>query len=152
MVQWNKIIEFAEKYDKAAETLRPREYTAQSLDFILPIITLESFSCELYMKALITYENHNYPGTHNLLKLYRMLNGKTQNDILILYNDISQRAPLINVTPHTHNSFCDNLQACANLFENSRYFFEHDENALTNLTFFRIFSCCLSEYAKMLVA
>jgi len=41
-----------------------------------------AFSIELNLKALIYHEGHNPPEIHNLEKLFKQLNGKTQNDII----------------------------------------------------------------------
>ena len=61
-------------------------YPKISAAFVIPIAVNLSFACELFLKGLLLLEDKEYDDKHDLRKLYKSLNGKTQNKIFDLVN------------------------------------------------------------------
>lgn len=118
------------------------QYTAQTL---IPLIVLKSFSCELLLKSIISYEKHEVPKIHNLKKLYYRLNGKTQNII----KEIVLRGFQSIGFEYNEKFFKYDLASNANLFEDWRYFFEKSVSA--NTQFVDILQGVLSKYTSDLI-
>ena len=61
-------------------------YPKISAAFVIPIAVNLSFACELFLKGLLLLENKKYNDKHDLRKLYKSLNGKTQSKLFDLVN------------------------------------------------------------------
>ena len=79
--------------------------------FVQPGVVCLAFSIELNLKALITFEGSEPRNIHNLSKLFKSLNGKTQNEII-------KQCELSN------EDFLASLKKIEVVFEEWRYVYE----------------------------
>lgn len=94
-----------EKIDKGEQVFRDDFY------IICPIIMTGSFSCEMYLKILLKYEEINYKKEHSLYELFNKLKPATKEEVLNTYGD---------------EEFIEKLKKYQDTFIKWRYFFEED--------------------------
>ncbi len=92
---------------------------------MIPYVTIEALTAELYLKVLHQMDNGETPTKiHNLKKLFDGLLKQTQDEILELAT--------LPVTNYTKEEFMRALETSSNRFTEFRYFFEsHGENRVT---------------------
>lgn len=86
------------------------------LELALPSVLLLSFSCELYLKIIITKKGLTYGKTHDLYKLYNIL------------DDVTRRAIREYSGETDENKFAKILQENKDVFPEWRYFYQIDLN------------------------
>lgn len=90
---------------------------AQEINLVNCAIVNGCFACELYLKLIIKSEKKEIINTHNLKRLFLVLNGKTQNRIIKHFTD----------KEYTEDLFSKKLNYMANGFEIARYGYENNE-------------------------
>ena len=85
--------------------------------FSSPHATNISFACELFLKAILLKQKGKHPNTHNLEKLFKRINGKTQNEIIDEYNSYQNNCI----------AFKEALKVHAKTFEDWRYIYEEND-------------------------
>lgn len=108
----------------------------------IPAIVNAAFSCELYIKSMISESNKE----HNLKKLFAYLSQDYQNQIKDMVNSKLRNGCLYN--------FDDCLEKACNVFVEWRYIFENEHsdgymgcNINQNLTFFQCILPILKDLA-----
>jgi hypothetical protein len=92
-----------------------------------------AFSIELNLKALIYQEEHKPSDIHNIEKLFKQLNGKTQNEIIKEF-DVDK------------SEFLNDLNLVANAFEFWRYVYENQNNDFSfNISFIKKLALLLNK-------
>lgn len=81
-----------------------------------------AFAVELYIKAIMEFENKEINRGHNLKRLFKSLKGKTQNAIYNIWRTLSGES--IPDNEQIKGWFFDNLYACCNTYERFRYVHE----------------------------
>ena len=99
-------------------------YPKISAAFVIPMAVNLSFACELFLKGLLLLENKDYDDKHDLRKLYKSLNGKTQNKLFELVNLEFQLDAGQTITKQ---QFLETLKFVKDYFVKQRYWFEHRE-------------------------
>jgi hypothetical protein len=85
------------------------------------VLSCEAFALELYLKCLAVQEGKSVLATHNLSRLFKSLDGRTQDEIR------KRSQPLIEkAVKHLdeHYDFDSALKASAGAFEQTRYIYE----------------------------
>jgi len=100
-------------------------YPKISAAFVIPIAVNLAFACELFFKGLLLLENEEYDDKHDLRKLYKSLNGKTQNKLFDLVNLDFQLETGKSITKL---QFLNALKFVKDYFVTQRYWFENREN------------------------
>lgn len=100
-------------------------YPKLSAAFIIPITVNIAFACELFFKSLLLLEDKDFSESHNFEKLFKQLNGKTQNKIfdIVNFDYIYDSKKSI-----TKKQFNEALKAIKDYFVTQRYLFEKREN------------------------
>ncbi len=100
-------------------------YPKLSVAFIIPITVNISFACELFFKGLLLLEDKDFSESHNVEKLFKQLNGKTQNKIfdIVNFDYVCDSGKSI-----TKKQFNEALKAIKDYFVTQRYSFEKREN------------------------
>lgn len=136
-------------YRKAADKLRAeiilkeKDTGEKDINLYIPWITIQAFSCELYLKSILIEEGKAYNKTHSLRKLFCTINGKKQTDIL----DRTKTAFLGKVHQNSESyNFCRLLRTISNSFEDWRYCIEEKKEIEINLTFLDCFSHALKNH------
>ena len=83
-----------------------------------PHATNIAFACELFIKAILLKQKGKHPNTHNLEKLFKMMNGKTQNQVIEKYNNYKNNCIDFKTALKTHSKS----------FEDWRYIYEDSSN------------------------
>ena len=107
---------FFKAASRCAEQRKIDENTIEWL--MVPENVCLAFSIELNIKALIYLEGHIPTDIHNLEKLFKQLNGKTQNAI-------------IKESGLDKDLFIKDLTEIANTFEFWRYVYEHQNSSFS---------------------
>ena len=81
-----------------------------------------AFAVELYIKAIMEFENKEIKRGHNLKTLFNHLSNRTQEAIYNNWRTLSGENIPDNI--QTKEWFRDNLYACCNIFERFRYVHE----------------------------
>lgn len=109
----------SEKFEQARECMMNREaFQMEDIELAFPVVMTQTFSCELYLKALLTKNNISYRRTHDLYELFNCLDENTRAKILHYYKEICG----------TDNDFLVRLQENNIEFSKWRYYFEIDLN------------------------
>lgn len=141
---------FKNGFDDAIKNIQKKRISTNpgNGDDVPYCITLGIFSCELYLKFILSYNyaidanNNNatavsFPKTHDLNKLFNLLNMNQQSDLISNMAD---------------NSFQINLQSHSNDFETWRYIFEDNiNNSDYQSTFLKKFVSVLYSYATTII-
>lgn len=100
-------------------------YPKLSAAFIIPITVNIAFACELFLKCLLLLEDKTFSDLHSIRKLFKQLNGKTQNKIfdIVNFDYVYDSGKSI-----TKKQFDDALKAIKDYFVTQRYLFEKREN------------------------
>ena len=105
----------SERYDMQIEKWgQGEEINSDEFELALPCVLLLSFSCELYLKIIITKKGLTYKNTHDLLWLYNILDDVTRRKIRE-YSDETDE-----------NEFAKILQENKDTFPEWRYFYGID--------------------------
>lgn len=126
-IEPKRISSHALSFLKAAERCSEQRKTSDGKSewLMIPGNVCLAFSIELNLKVLIYQENHNPTETHNIEKLFKQLNGKTQNKII---NDLGIGK----------SEFLNALNQVANAFEFWRYVYENQNSSFSfNLLFLK---------------
>ena len=100
-------------------------YPKLSAAFIIPITVNIAFACELFFKSLLLLEEKDFSESHNIEKLFKQLNGKTQSKIfdIVNFDYVYDSGKSI-----TKKQFNEALKAIKDYFVTQRYLFEKREN------------------------
>lgn len=107
---------------------------------IIPAIVLKAFSCELYMKSLIT--NSNIKKIHKLDELFMCLNKEDKDNIQEIIICVLSKNNFYNI-----DAFNEDLKKVANAFVDWRYFYENPEINI-NLEFLNVLFETLGMYVR----
>jgi hypothetical protein len=104
---------------------------------IPPLLVICAFSCELYLKCLISMEGNEPPTTHNLKKLFKCVRGKTQRELEAAWDaDEATRNQLaklgVMVGSKVPETLRDALSDGANAFDGLRYAYQQKDISQTN--------------------
>lgn len=149
MCDWKAIAGFAQLYATAAKELNRDSIEPNDLKLSIPRFTLESFSCELYLKALCSKERIEYKKIHGLKDLFLKLKTKDRNAIMCILDECWLKE---NMAEHkmTENEFLERLDICSDVFPKGRYMFEEGNRCLSELAFLHFFTATLEGYIKFL--
>jgi hypothetical protein len=131
------IFRYAEAYAAAAEMLTSQvkqsptgiKLIAAEAHHKSPMVTLEAFSLELYLKCLHATDHGGYPGRgHDTWALFTSLKPGTQQAIRHSYTLQLQTRTEVDLVNRRERGLHPTLDRClqdaAHLFEDMRYFFE----------------------------
>jgi len=107
---------FLKAASRCAEQRKIDENTIEWL--MVPENVCLAFSIELNIKALVCLEGHTPADVHNFEKLFKQLNGKTQNAIIM-------------ESGYDKGLFLKGLAEIANTFEFLRYVYEHQDGSFS---------------------
>lgn len=107
----------SERLEKEREKLNQgKEAEEDKLELCFPAIMLLSFSCELYLKILITKKGLTYGRNHDLLSLYEILDADSRRKIREYCGERDE------------TYFRDTLRLNKDVFPEWRYFYEIELN------------------------
>jgi hypothetical protein len=95
------------------------------LTIAAPTMVLSAFAAELYLKCLLVMQSGSAPPIHQLDKLFKQLNHKTQRRIQELW-EADGRPKLMPFCTHLGlpSDLSNALAKCGRAFENLRYYYE----------------------------
>lgn len=134
-----KAFQAGEYFHQASENLIPDDWIENDDhhgNWFIPSIVNMAFSCELYLKSILSNGRDKICG-HNLYTLYAKLpnNIKTQLQA--------------NTSGYTENSsFEETLKKNATIFEDWRYYFEEDKHLGVSILFLESFTNVLHDIAE----
>lgn len=119
-IEPNRISTQATSFLKAASRCaEQRKIDKNTIEWLMvPENVCLAFSIELNIKALVYLEGHTPTDIHNLEKLFKRLNGKTQNAI-------------IEESGYDKDLFFKDLTEIANTFEFLRYVYEYQDSSFS---------------------
>lgn len=127
----------AESFAKAALIMNSHEFVVSKPSLVCPMVVNASFSIELYLKCILSFESNKSDGKHNLKHLFGRLDKSTQ-DVLRSAHDIAisksiadqQMAAWVRENGGSLSlDLLDMLQDSGDAFENFRYIDELDINS-----------------------
>lgn len=120
-----------------------KKFEQEDVGLLIPIVTLNSFSCELFLKLILLIENNEViVKDHNLKNLFNKISTEIQNNILDLIADKNKD---FNI-----DKFYQYLDEISLLFVESRYIHETCELTIS-YEFLIEFRDVITEICTMLI-
>jgi len=104
---------------------------------MIPEITCMALSIELNLKAMMSYEKKDKPNIHNIEKLLKSLNGKTQ-------------AEIIKYAKYETSQFWSEIKLINNAFEDWRYIYEKGVFEFNPTLIFKLGDACQKITTEMI--
>lgn len=126
-----KIYLQAKRYNRAANILFKISPTVPEVG--LPALTNAGISIELYLKSILNFENGEFPNSHKLDELFKLLNPETQKMILFFFEKELEKVDwnqIVQIEKESNVKFSKdlifNLRELSRTIVDLRYFFDMD--------------------------
>jgi HEPN domain-containing protein len=131
---FRQMYQLAERYSEASELL---EKQARGTDYgaSAPMVLVDSFAVELYLKCLFVLDNNEAPqNTHDWKELFKGLKPHTKTIIreafeqIVQKDDVLRNLAFINPEAPEVTDFNNSLEVAARTFDKRRYLYEDSAN------------------------